>query len=827
MMTDETTTNPRSEMARHLQMEVRAQKLLSLIETRCAHIRDGARQANQAYFHDQPGASAVASLWNATTNGNAPTSLSIEELNRYTRHWKGYLPDDPELRAVLIHLIASKYTLRRGIQRRLQAALGVDDPQTQAAYQALYEQPLENIFQSGADTVPVIGSDPEHAMSDAFTEVAQEWDLLNEDEALEWVTLPSGSLLYKEGDPGDALYILISGRLRVAVANNSTAQAANSGAPLPANGNNAAVSNLPSMDAPLQERALQEIGRGEMVGAMEVLTGEPRATRVYATRDSELVRISQANLQRLSEKRPQVMRRMVAYLASRLKDQLTPTKKGANSLVTFALLRTGNHSVADTTDPQPAFMGPLEDFPAQFAQALSSFGPTLLLNSRLLDRQAGPGLAQTNPQDEGSAWLSAYLSEQETHYRYIVYETDAGATPWTRRCLRQADRVILVGATLPEVNDDPRPGGLEDLLAGMEMPPAVELALVHPANTAHPAGTRHWLAGRTLSAHHHLRLGNPDDLGRLARRLTGRALGLVLSGGGARGFAHIGVLKAMQEAGLTVDVVCGTSMGSIVSALYAMDYSVDQMLKLVRQFSSPTRLFDLTLPLVSFFKSGKITEVLQHVFGDTHIEDLWRPYFCLSTNLTRARERIHVQGPLWQAVRASSAIPGVFSPVLEDGDLLVDGAVLNNLPVDVMQDFAGCGPMAAINVFPEVDLVREYDFGNSVSGWDVLLRRLNPFSANPSAPLIFESLLRVISLNDVHLAKAKSQMCELYITPQVERFGILEFKSYAKIIDIGYRSGTEAIEAWSKGQEPERIPVTQTLAQTLEQLELVLDQMAA
>ena len=210
------------------------------------------------------------------------------------------------------------------------------------------------------------------------------------------------------------------------------------------------------------------------------------------------------------------------------------------------------------------------------------------------------------------------------------------------------------------------------------------------------------------------------------RRVTGRGLGLVLGGGGARGFAHIGVFKALRECGIAVDLVGGTSMGAILSATFAMGLNYEDTLKLARQLASPLKLFDPTMPVVSFFASGKVTQVLERIYGDTQIEDLWMPCFCVSSNLTHAVAMVHRRGPLWQAVRASMAIPGVFSPILAEGDLLVDGCVLNNLPIDVMQRLNHDGPIIAVNVFPDVDLLRDYHFGPSISGWQALAGKLNP-----------------------------------------------------------------------------------------------------
>ena len=245
-------------------------------------------------------------------------------------------------------------------------------------------------------------------------------------------------------------------------------------------------------------------------------------------------------------------------------------------------------------------------------------------------------------------------------------------------------------------------------------------------------------------------------------------------------------------------------MGAILSATFAMGLNYEDTLKLARQLASPLKLFDPTVPVVSFFASGKVTQVLERIYGDTQIEDLWMPCFCVSSNLTHAVAMVHRRGPLWQAVRASMAIPGVFSPILAEGDLLVDGCVLNNLPIDVMQRLNHNGPIIAVNVFPDVDLLRDYHFGPSVSGWQALAAKLNPLRRRDrSAPLIFESLLRVLALNDVHQAKTKRGFADVYIRPPVEQFNILDFGAYQQIADIGYRSAMEALGDWEdlRGRE--------------------------
>ena len=465
----------------------------------------------------------------------------------------------------------------------------------------------------------------------------------------------------------------------------------------------------------------------------------------------------------------------------------TPGTFHASDAVGFAVLPVG----------APRGSVPLAAFAERLASALSARGTTLHLSSARLEKLLdAPGIAQVNaldPSEPTAAGVAAWLQRQEQSHCYMIYEADEAWTPWTERCLHMADRVLLVG----QGGSAPAPTALDEPLARHSDSTATELVLLQPDCISRPSGTAAWLDRYPAAGHHHVRLRRPADFDSFVRRVTGRGLGLVLGGGGARGFAHIGVFKALRECGVAVDLVGGTSMGAILSATFAMGLNYEDTLKLARQLASPLKLFDPTVPVVSFFASGKVTQVLERIYGDAQIEDLWMPCFCVSSNLTHAVAMVHRRGPLWQAVRASMAIPGVFSPILAEGDLLVDGCVLNNLPIDVMQRLNHDGPIIAVNVFPDVDLLRDYRFGPSVSGWRALATKLNPLQRRDrSAPLIFESLIRVLALNDVHQAKTKRGFADVYIRPPVEQYNILDFGAYQKIADIGYRSAMEALGEW-------------------------------
>jgi NTE family protein len=146
---------------------------------------------------------------------------------------------------------------------------------------------------------------------------------------------------------------------------------------------------------------------------------------------------------------------------------------------------------------------------------------------------------------------------------------------------------------------------------------------------------------------HHLRGGHPEDAARLARMVTGTACGVVLGGGGPRGFAHLGALRALEEAGVPIDVIGGTSIGAVMGALYAQGLSDEQRVeRAVTAFTKSGRLIGPTLPLVAMSSGGRVDRLLAQHLGSAHIEDLPRRFFCVSANLTRAEEVVHERGVL-------------------------------------------------------------------------------------------------------------------------------------------------------------------------------------
>ncbi len=569
---------------------------------------------------------------------------------------------------------------------------------------------------------------------------------------LEWTRLPGGETLFRQGDPGDALYIVTNGRLRV------THQREHG-----------------------TEEVVGEVGRGEMVGEMAILTAETRAATVRAIRDSELVKFSTEAFHRLVDKYPRVLLHMAGIIARRLRATIRSPNMVA-PLSSFAVLPS-----------RPEVL--LPDFARRLAASLGSLGPTLHLSSRRFESMWGEeGVAQTHPEAAGTVQIENWLNDQESKYRFVLYEADATLSHWTQRCIRQADHILIVG----EADADPIPGALEAAF----LPDRAEattashtLILLHQDGGRRPSLTHQWLRARQVVRHHHVRLDTDADFDRVARFLAGRATGLVLGGGGARGFAHIGVIRALAEAGIEIDCIGGTSMGAVIAGQYVSGYDYDGMIRISKELFHRSN-FDYTLPITALLSARLGAKKLAKLFGEVQIEDLWLPYFCVSANLTRAEMVIHRTGLLRRSIRASASIPGIVPPVSDDGDLLVDGGVLNNLPVDIMNKQCAGGHVIAVDVGGEIDLADNLQYGECLSGWQVLWSRMNPFGSASKVPNIASLLLRSAELATVHDRRRILELCAgtPYLYPPVDQFQVLDFDAIEEIAEVGYRFTLQKIE---------------------------------
>lgn len=567
----------------------------------------------------------------------------------------------------------------------------------------------------------------------------------------EWVSLRGGDILFRRGDPGDAAYTVLCGRLRV-------------------------------IDDSAGELALNEVGAGEILGEMALLSAERRAATVLAVRDSLLARLPAAAFHRLIEREPAALRRISALLSERLRNQSANARRQKAVIRTIAVV--------------PAGAGPgAAEFARRLSEALTRLGSTLHVDARRVDQALGrEGIARCAEHDAASPRLVQWLNEQELANRFVLYETDPLLTSWTERAIRQADHVVFVADSATPIES----GEIERSLAARWQTgraPRRSLVLLYEGGA--PRGAAAFVAARKVDCHYQIDMDRAGDFARLARCLTGAGIGLVLGGGGARGFAHLGVLRALAEAGVPVDWVGGTSVGAIIGALVAQRLSPEEALAQCKEHF--TSLKDPTFPVVALLAGRRIRVKLEHVFGATAIEDLLLPFLCVSTNLSRATQTVHERGALARAIRASISLPGVLPPVSMGGDLHVDGGLVNNLPIDVMAAKPEIGTVLAVDVSAEVEMRAPSDLALERSGWRMLWERMHPGNARSELPSIMSLLTRSALVASVHWTRERrtAEAASLYLRIPMADLRLLDFGRIDEIVARGYEAARDAIHAWS------------------------------
>jgi NTE family protein len=539
------------------------------------------------------------------------------------------------------------------------------------------------------------------------------------------VTVPGGHTLFEQGAPGDALYTLVSGVVGVS-----------------ARDHNGTPTRIARLRPP------------ETFGEMALLSDAPRAATVVALRDAQLLQLTREAFEAVIAEHP----RTLLYFARMLADRLRAIYDGYSV----------NHApriftiLAVTAGPDT------RDLAHRLAGAFDAILP------------GETGCLTDWPEGADEAWFQAF---ENRHGRTILAAKEIDC-PWCRQSQRRGDHVLL----LAEPGAPPRP----DVAAYLERVRSdwIRMDLVvrqekgarrprplHPAVAALPAAMR--IQHRDESE---------ADLHRLVRLVSGSARGLVLGGGGARGLAHLGVLKALDEVGCAPDFVGGTSMGAIIAASLAMGWSTAEIQAQTEAFFAGSNpINDYTLPLHALTRGAKVDAGLAERYGGVRIEDLWLPFFCVSSNLTSGSTMVHRSGDLPTALRASIAIPGLLPPVLCDEGVLVDGGMMNNLPADVAAGMER-GPVLAVDVGSD----RAFQ-DMPTRGWrGKLARKLigSPLAMPGLAPL----LLRAATVS----SDAQSLMAATHATavlkPQLSGIDLRAWSRFAESADLGYRETRAGIE---------------------------------
>ncbi|XP_055397676.1 patatin-like phospholipase domain-containing protein 7 isoform X6 [Bubalus kerabau] len=593
----------------------------------------------------------------------------------------------------------------------------------------------------------------------------------------------------------------------------------------------------------------------EMVGQLAVLTGEPLIFTIRANRDCSFLSISKAHFYDIMRRQPAVVLSVAHTVVRRVSSFVRQIdfaldwmeveagraiyRQGDKSDCTYIVLSGRLRSVIQKDDGKKRLAGEYGrgDLVGVVVTRLIRLLGEKILGSLQQGAAAGPALLLTSDsikQRLGSAALdsiheyrlSSWLGQQEDIHRIVLYQADSTLTPWTQCCIRQADCILIVGLG----EQEPTVGELERMLETSAVRAQKQLVLLHRQDGPAPARTAEWLNMRGwCSGHLHLCCPRrvfsrrslpklvelyervcqrpPDrhsDFSRLARVLTGNAIALVLGGGGARGCAQVGIIRALTEYGIPVDMVGGTSIGAFMGALYSEERSYSQIRIRAKQWaedmmSMVKTMLDLTYPITSMFSGAGFNSSISSVFKDKQIEDLWIPYFTITTDISASAMRVHTDGSLWRYVRASMSLSGYMPPLCDpkDGHLLMDGGYINNLPADVARSM-GAKVVIAIDVGSrdETDLT---NYGDALSGWWLLWKRWNPLATKVKVLNMAEIQTRlayVCCVRQLEMVKS-SDYCE-YLRPPIDSYGTLEFSKFDEICEVGYQHGRTVFDIWGR-----------------------------
>lgn len=569
-------------------------------------------------------------------------------------------------------------------------------------------------------------------------------------ERVEWLELDAGDTLMRQGEEGEAAYLTLSGRLRVYVADETGAN-----------------------------RMVRELGRGQITGEMSLYTGEPRSATVIAVRHTLLARMDQTHFQELIARNPQVSVALTNMIIRRLQTQNRPASPPAPVMLTLLPITDG--------------VG-LEGFARQLKRALSVHGNVCLVN-----RSGFESAGSLSSSD-----ASSRLDELEAAHDFVLMLAEPSDQEWVQTCVAHSDEVLL----LADASQAPDLHPVETALLqhrGEVTEVAETLVLLHDRDRKHPSGVRKWLDRRRLTGHVNLRPWLEADMARLARLLSRNAVGLVLAGGGARGFAHLGIWKVLSEEGVEIDWVGGTSMGAVMAAAIASDQGIDQTLDVVRQAFrvNPTGDYNL-IPLISLIRGERVRRIIQDSFeklaGDSaDIVDLWKGFFCMASNYSQGSEVRFEKGDLARSLRASIAIPGALPPVVHEGELLCDGGTFNNFPVNVMRQMRGVGKVMGVDLGARA--LRRLTIQETPSPWALFWDRFRPRSRRRYRfPSLLSYLLNVSILYSISRQSESKRLTDLYFNPPLLKVGLLQWRRFDSIVKQGEAHARDVLNGLTEEQ---------------------------
>ena len=491
-----------------------------------------------------------------------------------------------------------------------------------------------------------------------------------------------------------------------------------------------------------EKHFLGEVGKSNIVGELSILTNQLCAASIFAKRNSVVLKVPGHVFEQifLGNKtfRQNLIKRIYDYKENSVLEKHAQLKR-------WAVITLCNRDL-------------LEDF---FNKINDKNTMVSINRIKMKNYQA-----MTND-NNFTCSLPLALDEQ---YDCLMLETDLSNVAWSNLCINEADRILIIAE--PNIGSDKTALLVKLLEQHKNNLILFDMVYLYPQYEG-GVNKHAFFTHEKIHRYHHLRLNLSKDIDRLIRYFLNKSNGLVLSGGGARGMLHVGVIAALYEAKIPIDIAGGTSVGGMLSAGVAMDLSKETLYEYADIMAKSGIFSDYTFPSVSLLRGRRLEKLLGRFYSDMLIESLWLPFFCVSFNLSIGDMVIHRSGLLAKWIKASCAVPALFPPVIDKENIYVDGVLKDNLPIDVMCNL-NAGPVIAVDVSDE--------------------HLINKNEKQGITQIIGASLLS----NAKYQLERTKQFASHYLRPPSASFDVFDLKAYKKMIETGYQYTLEMIEEWDK-----------------------------
>lgn len=544
--------------------------------------------------------------------------------------------------------------------------------------------------------------------------------------------LETGTFLFHQGDKDNSLYIVISGRFRA----------------------------LAKLDDGVLH-ALGDIGEGEPIGEFALFMAEPRSASVVAIRKSIVLELKENQYLDIVSKHPEFSSKLTRFVVNRLR---------RNSLQQHLETSAKNIAVINLQSDNDI---------SEYTEAVKNEFESLNVSIQILDHESHANLETQTMYD---------TLEEHKGLNFLVCSD--GDLNWSKQCIIYADLVVLATDFYADSDIQAIEKHL-DLYSQNILNKKIYLLLLHPEKAKFPENTRRWFVDRKIDLHIHYRKNHDRDIRRFSRILANKAIGLVLGGGGAKGFAHLGVIKALVEEGVAIDFLGGTSAGALYGLTAAFcDFDKNEI-DFYSKDSAQSKLTtnDFTFPVVSFMSGKKMSNYLKKMMGETHLEDFWVGSYCVSTNYSNATSRVHDRGIAWKQIEASIAIPGIYPPVVIDNQLHVDGGVVDNLPIETMYKY----PVSHIIAISLTQLKSQpVDFDETPSARSILWDKITG-KKKYRLPSITSILVNSLTLNSRQKQEMSKSGVAIYLEMDLKGIGMMDDTKWKEIVQKGHDQMIEAL----------------------------------